>query len=201
MIIAHDRSWIVCTPTKTGSSSLLAVARRLGLGDATRPRRERHETDLGLEPLETKKRILIVRDPAERLCSTYWYVLREASGYLSDLAIQSPEAFYAEFLRRWLDDDRRPPGAWDRTCEEYRKAFRPTMICTAASAAKILFSDEGVSYRMSKSNVTAHRPSVAETTSRLSDETRKRFWLWCENDRAFEGADPGDDTYVKTATI
>lgn len=124
MILTNDQKFVICTPPKTGSSSLLAtLVDRLGVAHKHRPDGEanRHGT-----LYEGKaERILIVRHGLERWSSLFWFAFKKKTQFLHSYAEQGPDAYVEKWFESREKDDRQINNM---TLLSYYEDFKPKTI-------------------------------------------------------------------------
>jgi hypothetical protein len=116
-LVAADKSWCICLPKKTGSQSLVGACEAAGVA---RVEGEWHGADWA----GTGRRLMVVRDPRERLASMYWFAV---SGQHWDWGPGGPAEWFGRFLAR-----RTNPKAGDRewvtSQRELAAVFRPDEV-------------------------------------------------------------------------
>jgi hypothetical protein len=164
-LVALDGSWAVCLPKKVGSQSLVGmltedapVARTVG---------EWH----GATWDGTGRRLLVVRDPRERLASMYWWSLAQTTW---NTGPGGASEWFSRFLTRRTNpkaDDRE----WVTSQREYAAAFRPDEVFRLEEGLESVCRALGVEPpRVRRANETAGKRS-----------TRKPFG------ETFRGDEPG----------
>lgn len=193
MLLDYKYRWVVCTPSKTGSTALEASFR--GLGALKLSPRHRCDIDMGA-PLK----ILIVRHPVERLVSMYHFLTTERTGKAYGSKCRS----FAEFLdklhedyetdvQRGLDRPWRRGGyAYDHRLftmrlHEYADLWKPTRVVRLEDGLdevhRLVGSRHTVKHVWPSSDTNrGKRPGVDET---IGDEDIS-FWVHEELGRWYD---------------
>lgn len=120
MIEDKHKKWVITTPPKTGTYSLLSMlvpeyGKRIGKMHDTR-----YEGP-------AKQRIMIVRDPYDRFCSMYWFIRSQSHRKTFWTPFTNKTRDFNLFVKEWLR--KRASGSknlWCRTLWEFHKEFKPT---------------------------------------------------------------------------
>lgn len=180
MIIAYDSSFVICTPTKTGTYSLEATLVD-GLQIAWK-RTPRHRTDYEGDG----KRILIVRNPYDRWCSMWWFSHMHASRgnsiWIHDYAYDI-NVWTTEWARRKIED---PHWMWTHRLKDHEAEFKPELIWKTENLQGLI-QHLGYRTRVSHRNKTDYREPVAQTLSRLTPENLKAVLAYCDCDATAYG--------------
>lgn len=122
--LAHDR-WVVCTPTKTGTTSLTSLlTQRTNYGVKCLPvhRPDAHPS--------IPDRIMTVRHPLERFVSMYRFLQRDKSR-MHKFALQGIEPFCREYFRRYDELEGRDTVdeyMWFWPLTKFIDVFQPTVL-------------------------------------------------------------------------
>lgn len=176
MILAWDNSWILYTPTKTGTYSLEGtLIDVLNVGVKIKPR---HRMDIEMAP-DKSQRLMIVRHPVERWCSIYWAIHRWTNSnshpYMHQF-IESPNIFADEYFRRIKDGELWPMYTNNNT--QNAASCKPHHVFKTEELSKVL-EHLGHSPELLKHlNHTKNRPSCLDTLAQLSVENQQALWEW-----------------------
>src|SRR5262245_54835054 len=131
-LVALDNSWAVCMPKKTGSQSLVGMCE--GMAEV---RGEWH----GCEWDGTGERLIVVREPHERLASMYWWSLKEGN---FNHGPPHPDAWLARFAGL-LETNKQHDAEWLQTQGEMAAGFRPERVFKLEDGLRVALDYLGVS--------------------------------------------------------
>lgn len=149
-LVATDGSWAACLPKKTASQSLVGACEAAG---TARVEGEWHGADWA----GTGRRLLVVRDPRERLASMYWWSLKEQNW---NRGPGGPAEWFARF--RELRAAYKPADReWVASQRELAAAFRPDVVFRLEDGLAAVLAAVGLdSTHERRANVTAGKRSV-----------------------------------------
>lgn len=152
MILANDNSWVMCTPTKVGSTSLEAtLINRLKIAHnifQESPYQHGPKYQHGAMYHGKAERILIVRHPLERWSSIYWFMVKRnifLKKYAHDINLWTEEWLKS----REVDKHR----MWNMSLVDYHKIFKPKKIFKQENGFNDLLEYIGQEIQMSNSNI------------------------------------------------
>lgn len=176
-LVANDGSWAICMPKKTGSQSLHGM-----LSGAAEIVGEFH----GGEWEGTGKRVMVVREPYERLASMYWFSLSTGIGLFMG------EGGAAKWLDRFVAGfawKHKPAYAeWVLSQSELAEQFRPVVVCRLEDGLEKVFDVLGLEQptHIHRANITkgkhSDRRPFAETFTGASAAALAAVESWCRPD-------------------
>lgn len=199
MILDFRDRWVVCTPTKTGTTSLTALLceRTKFCGVKVLPV---HRPDA--DPA-VKDRLMTVRNPIDRWCSMYYFLRRDRSrmhqfAAQGDGLLDGLVPFAEEFFRRydaidwahWLHADE-AEYMWLWPLWRFAERFNPSTMWdvtqdSGRSLLKHLSSSYGYTFKdMPHMRRSKERESTADTMSHLCNlrvDLYDRVYAWASKD-------------------
>lgn len=171
MLLAKNKSWVLCTPSKTGSSSLIAtLVDKLKVADHYRPGEDsnRHGTVYHGKA----ERLLIVRHPLERWSSIYWYAQKKEGRFLHKYSYDVNEYFEA-----WMEARRKNMfHSFTMFFEDYLIHFTPKKIFKLEDGLeKIMHYLKLPTDDVSEANVNKLNVGWKETSKLLTKFNRERL--------------------------
>lgn len=175
MIVADDDAWAICSPKKTASQSLDGMlvpqfGKQVG---------EIH----GSEWSGAGKRVLVIRNPYERLASMFWFALKE---HVSD---HRPDLGPEEWCRRVLAGqhvEKAVEREWCRNQRQHADEFTPSVVCRLEDGLSRVCEAIGAGVLEQRRNETASakakRKSFAETFDGVCASVRCAIDAWCKPD-------------------
>lgn len=165
MIVSMTKRIVICTPMKTGTNSLLAALVRPGEFEHVRPTHGvEYETGAGW------RRVLVVRDPYERLWSQFQYMSRRANEF-DRFPGDSDFSRFLHFHRAQRLD---PQLGWN--CSRIADAFRPTEVWKLEEIGRWmprLNASPSRPARFSKRDLKFMRPYALPDCERFGYEVRE----------------------------
>lgn len=175
MIVSHDGAWCICSPKKTATQSLegMLVPQFASIVG------EMH----GSEWAGSGERILVVRNPYERLASMFWFALKShANDY-------RPALGATEWCRRLLADqyvNKSVAREWSRNQLQLAAEFRPSVTFRLEDGLMRVVNHVGVYVDEQRRNVTgdskASRKPFAETFALADESLRQAIDAWAAPD-------------------
>lgn len=121
MIVSFDKRWVICCPTKTGTTSLtsLLTERVASLAWQRLPKHTPYFHE------EAASRIITCRHPLDRFCSMYYHLLRE-KGCGQKYALDGLDTFAEKFLEMAIEPDWIDWSIWTWTVRRMAEVFKAT---------------------------------------------------------------------------
>jgi hypothetical protein len=159
-LVALDKSWAICLPKKTGSQSLVGMCE--GVADVVG---EYH----GCEWDGEGERLMVVREPKERLASMYWWSRKEVN---FNCGPGGPD----EWLERFADLLGKP-DEWTISQREMAERFKPHKVFRLEDGLRAVLDHLGIKAELQHRNRTqdakSQRKSFAETFTRIPWRVRQ----------------------------
>lgn len=190
MVIDIRDRWVICMPTKTGTTSLTALLtkRVSSCGVQLLPK---HAPNLN-QCEGVPDRLLTVRHPLDRFCSMYYHLQREG-GRGRAFALESIDSFAAQVVARstsvWDEW-----SLWSWSLTRYVEVFKPTSIwdCTVddgAALCKHLAEAYGYDVEeMPHLRKSKDRDDWRSTVARMDPAVRSQLEAWAEADMKIKPA-------------
>jgi hypothetical protein len=162
-LVAHDKSWAICVPKKTGSQSMQAMLNPVA--QASFPFHGGAWDGVG-------KRYMVVREPRERLTSMYWFSQTPDAGSPELQGASAPD-WFERFLSLRANGGREDYTA---TQAELAKQFQPEQVFKLEDGLDPLMQRTlGYVPPMQRLNQTAERRTFDETFPEVSEPLQA--WL------------------------
>ena len=176
MLVSIDRSWAICTPKKTGSQSLQGM-----LADKATVEGDFH----GPVWFGEGKRVMVVREPYDRLASMYWFSVAQGVGlFMGGTASEWLRKFVAGF--GWKH--KASYQEWVTSCSDLALVFRPDVVCRLEDGLELVFDAVGlerpehIRHMNQTGNGKDQRKSFAETFGSADAATLAAVDEWCKPD-------------------
>lgn len=160
-LVALDNSWAICMPKKTGSQSLVGAC--AGVAEVS----DYHGCEWG----GAGERLMVVREPKERLASMYWWSKKEAN---FNPGPGGPD----EWLERFADLLNKP-DEWTLAQSAMAARFRPSKVFRLEDGLQAVLDRVGVKatiqYRNRTADAKSERKSFAETFATIPGRVQQ--WL------------------------